>query len=105
MEAEALKDEICRLLENKKAEEIKVLDIRKKTDIADYFIICSTQSTRHAQSLADFIIFELEQIGIKPIGVEGMELGQWVVLDYDRVVVHIFFEPVRKVYNLEELWE
>ena len=104
MKSEVLKDEIISLLESKKAEDIVAIDLRKKVDFADFFVICSTHSTRHAQGLADFVMLELEKLGIKPIGVEGLELGQWIVLDYNTVVVHIFYQPVRELYALEELW-
>jgi len=104
MESQVLAEEVIRLLESKKAEDILLIDIRKKVDYADFMIICSAHSTRHTQGLADYITFELEKLGIKPLGVEGYELGQWVVLDFGTVVVHIFYEPIRKVYDLEELW-
>ena len=104
MRSEVLKDIIVNLLVSKKAEDIVIINMKEKVDFTDFFIICNTHSTRHAQGLADYIIFELEKLGIKPIGVEGLELGQWIVLDYDVVVVHIFYEPIRKVYDLEELW-
>lgn len=99
-----LAEEIVNLLEAKKAEDILVIDVRNKVDYADYFIICSAHSTKHTQGLSDHVMFELEKIGIKPLGIEGFELGQWIVLDYDTVIVHIFYEPIRKVYSLEELW-
>jgi len=104
VKSDILKDEIVNLLESKKAEDIVVIDLRGKVDFADFFVICSTHSTRHAQGLADFLLLELEKLGIKPIGIEGLELGQWIVLDYNSVVVHIFYEPVREIYALEELW-
>jgi len=104
MESEALAKEIINLLESKKAEEIILIDVRKKVDYADFFIICSTHSTKHAQGLCEFITLELERLGIKPLGVEGLELGQWVVMDYETVIVHIFYEPIRRIYALEELW-
>ncbi|NPA39722.1 MAG: ribosome silencing factor [Thermodesulfobacteria bacterium] len=104
MESKVLAEEIENLLKSKKAEDIIVIDISKKVDYADFMIICSAHSTRHTQGLADYIIFELERLGIKPLGVEGYELGQWIVVDFNTVVVHIFYEPIRKVYALEELW-
>lgn len=99
-----LAEEIVNLLEAKKAEDIVVIDVRNKVDYTDYFIICSAHSTRHTQGLSDHIVFELEKLGIKPLGIEGFEIGQWIVLDYDNVIVHIFYEPIRKIYSLEELW-
>jgi len=104
MEVEKLKDLIIKLLEDKKGEEILPIDLRKRVDFADYFLLCSAHSTKHAQGLADHVILELEKIGIMPLSVEGMELGNWIVLDYGSIVVHIFYEPIRRLYNLEELW-
>ncbi len=104
MESKILAEEILKLLESKKAEDIVLIDIRDKVDYADYLIICSAHSTKHTQGLTDFVIFELEKFGIKPLNIEGFELGQWIVIDFDSVIVHIFYEPIRKVYALEELW-
>ncbi len=104
MDVERLKDLIIKLLEDKKGEEILPIDLRKKVDFADYFLLCSAHSTKHAQGLADYVTLELKKIGIMPLSVEGMELGNWIVLDYGSIVVHIFYEPIRRLYNLEELW-
>ncbi len=104
MDSKILAEEIINLLESKKAEEITLIDVRKKIDYADFFIICSAHSTKHTQGLCEFIISEMEKLNIKPLGIEGLELGQWIVIDYDTVIVHIFYEPIRKIYALEELW-
>lgn len=104
MDSKILAEEIINLLELKKAEEIILIDVRKKIDYTDFFIICSAHSTKHTQGLCEFIISEMEKLSIKPLGIEGLELGQWIVIDYDTVIVHIFYEPVRRVYALEELW-
>jgi len=104
VDSKILAEEIINLLESKKAEEITLIDVRKKIDYADFFIICSAHSTKHTQGLCEFIISEMEKLNIKPLGIEGLELGQWIVIDYDTVIVHIFYEPIRKIYALEELW-
>ncbi len=104
MDVEKLKELIIKLLEDKKGEEILPIDLRKKVDFADYFLLCSAHSTKHAQGLADYVTLELEKIGIIPLSVEGMEQGNWIVLDYGSIVVQIFYEPIRRLYNLEELW-
>jgi len=104
MDVEGLKDLMIKLLEDKKGEEILPIDLRKKVDFADYFLLCSAHSTKHAQGLADYVTLELEKIGIIPLSVEGMEQGNWIVLDFGSIVVHIFYEPIRRLYNLEELW-
>jgi ribosome-associated protein len=104
MESKVLAEIILKLLEDKKAENIVLIDVKDKVDYADYFIICSAHSTKHTQGLSDYILFELEKIGIKPLGIEGAELGQWIILDFDSVIVHLFYEPIRQVYALEDLW-
>ena len=104
MESKVLAEIILKLLEDKKAENIVLIDVMDKVDYADYFIICSTHSTKHTKGLSDYILFELEKIGIKPLGIEGAELGQWIILDFDSVIVHLFYEPIRQVYALEDLW-
>jgi ribosome-associated protein len=104
MDVERLKDLIIKLLEDKKGEEILPINLRKKVDFTDYFLLCSAHSTKHAQGLADYVTLELKKIGIMPLSVEGMEQGNWIVLDYGSIVVHIFYEPIRRLYNLEELW-
>ena len=104
MDSKILAEEIINLLESKKAEEITLIDVRKKIYYADFFIICSAHSTKHTQGLCEFIISEMEKLNIKPLGIEGLELGQWIVIDYDTVIVHIFYEPIIKIYALEELW-
>jgi len=104
MDVERLKDLMIKLLEDKKGEEILPIDLRKKVDFADYFLLCSAHSTKHAQGLADYVTLELEKIGIMRLSVEGMEQGNWIVLDFGSIVVHIFYEPIRRLYNLEELW-
>jgi len=104
MEKKEKLDKILKLLSDKKAEDIVVIDISKKVDFADFFVICTAQSSRHAQGLSDYVYFELEKEGIRPFGIEGYETGNWIILDYEDIIVHIFLEPTRNLYALEELW-
>ena len=78
--------------------------MREITSIADYFIICSGRSDRQVQSIAQGIEENLGPMGIHPLSVEGMSRGQWVLMDFADVVVHIFYQPVREFYDLEGLW-
>jgi ribosome-associated protein len=88
----------------KKAYDLVVLDVRGLTDLADYFLICSGRSDTQVQAIAQSIEENLSPLGHRPVSVEGVRLGQWALIDYADVVVHIFYPPVREYYDLERLW-
>ena len=90
--------------QGKKALDIVVMDLRGKTAITDYFILCSGRSSRQVMAIADHIQTEMRDNRIRPLGVEGVGSGQWILLDYDTVVIHVFYDPIRRFYNLEGLW-
>lgn len=92
-------------LEDKKAKNITVIDIRKLTTIAHYFIIASGTSNTHIKTLADNLIEKLSKMGIRPLRIEGYNFARWILIDYDDVVVHIFHEEDREYYGLERLWQ
>jgi ribosome-associated protein len=81
-----------------------VLKVTEFCSFADYFIICSGGSHRHVLALAQHVEEALARTGLKPLGVEGLEEGQWVLMDYNIMVIHIFLQPRREFYNLEDLW-
>jgi ribosome-associated protein len=81
-----------------------LLEVTEFCSFADYFIICSGGSRRHVLALAQHLEEAMARAGLKPMGVEGLEEGQWVLLDYNIMVVHIFMQPLREFYNLEDLW-
>jgi ribosome-associated protein len=87
-----------------KAYDLVVLEMGGISSIADYFVICSGRSDTQVQAIADAIDENLRQRGERPLAVEGVPHGQWVLMDYGDVVVHIFYVPVREFYNLERLW-
>jgi len=89
----------------KKAIDLVVVDVAALTSITDYLIICTGRSDRQVQSIAQAIEETLKAERTRPISVEGMRRGQWVLLDYGDVVVHVFYQPVREFYDLERLWE
>ena len=88
----------------KKAIGLVILDVRELTSIADVFIICSGNSNRQVSAIAEHILVDLKKQGVKPLSVEGIKEGHWVLLDYGHVIIHIFYEPVRDFYDLEGLW-
>ena len=81
-----------------------LLEVTKFCSFADFFILCSGGSQRHVTALAQHVEEALAQAGVKPLGVEGLEEGQWVLMDYNTMVIHIFLQPQREFYNLEGLW-
>ena len=87
-----------------KGRDIVVLDVSKVSDIASYFVIVSGRSDRQVQGISNRILDGLVEDGTKPFSTDGLEQGQWVLIDYSDVVVHVFYEPVRERYNLEGLW-
>ncbi len=89
---------------NAKAENLVVLDVRGLASFTDYFVIMNGRSTRHVQGIAEAIEGELRSKRIKASQAEGLQEGMWVLLDFDDVVVHIFYYDQRKFYDLEGLW-
>ncbi len=88
----------------KKAIDPVILDMKGITSFADYFVICSGKSDRQVRAIADHIEIVLKQRHILPSHIEGQETGQWVLMDYNDVIVHIFLEPVRTFYDIEGFW-
>jgi ribosome-associated protein len=91
-------------LEDAKTQNIAVLDVRKISDFTDYMVIATGTSNRHVQSSADKVVETLRGHGVRPVGIEGKQLGDWVLIDFGDVVVHIMREQTRDFYNLEKLW-
>ena len=81
-----------------------VLELTGLTVIADYFVICSGESTTQVRAIAEFVEQELSKKGLKPIGREGLDYSHWVLLDFGDVIVHVFEKETRAYYNLEKLW-
>ena len=88
----------------KKALHLVVMDVHELSSVADVFIICSGRSNRQVKAISEHILVELKKQNIKPLSIEGMSEGHWVLMDYGHVIIHIFYEPVRSFYDLESLW-
>ena len=96
---------IAAALDDMKAVNVKRLDVRGLTDIADTMIIASGNSDRHVRSIAERVIEHAKTAGIRPYGVEGAQDGEWVLVDFPDVMVHVMLPRVREFYALERLWD
>ena len=101
----SLKAVVVEALEDMKAANIKVLDVRPLTDITDTMVIASGTSDRHVRSVADRVIEKAKEAGFRPFGIEGENEGEWVLVDLPDVLVHIMMPRVREFYGLEKLWD
>ncbi|MHB8810228.1 MAG: ribosome silencing factor [Desulfobulbaceae bacterium] len=99
-----LAQECARIALDTKAEDVVILDVRGLTSFTDFFVIMSGRSTRHVQGLAEALGSELGSKRISSKNCEGLKEGLWVLLDYNDVVVHIFYKDTRAFYDLEGLW-
>ena len=104
MDAEQLKQLVVDALEDVKGLDIRILDVRDKTSVTDILVIAGGSSARQVQALADNVRQKAKEAGNPPIGVEGEDTGDWVLVDLGDVVVHVMRPEVRDFYNLEKLW-
>jgi ribosome-associated protein len=96
---------ITSALEDMKAVNVRVLDVRGLTDIADTMIIASGNSDRHVRSIAERVVEKAKAAGSRPLGTEGARDGEWVLVDLQDILVHVMLPRVREFYGLERLWE
>ncbi|MBC8569265.1 ribosome silencing factor [Zongyangia hominis] len=104
MEPLALTKKVAKILDDKKAVDIKAIKIKDLSIIADYFIIATGTSTTQVKALADEVEYQLSQMGLEPNKTDGYQSSTWVVLDYYDVMVHVFCGDQREFYSLERLW-
>ncbi len=91
-------------LDDAKAHDVAVLDVRHVSDFTDYMVIATGTSNRHVQSTADKVVAALRERGVRPVGTEGEKTGDWILIDFGDVVAHVMREQTRDFYNLEKLW-
>ena len=103
--APSLKTVITDALADMKALQVKLLDVRGLTDIADFMVIASGTSDRHVRSVAQRVVEKAKEAGFRPLGVEGQQDGDWVLIDLSEVIVHVMLPRVREFYGLEKLWD
>lgn len=104
LRSDEIAKEAARVLNDKKAADISVLNISEITIMADYFVICTANSVPQVKALTDELLKKLDEKGVKALRVEGLQSATWVLLDFGSVIVHIFKGEVRDFYNLDRLW-
>jgi ribosome-associated protein len=97
-------EKIVTTLDSKRAEDIQVIKIGDLTILGDYFVIANGTSSTHTKTLSDEVEYQLSEIGEEPRNIERDNSNNWIVLDYNDIVVHVFYKETRSFYNLENLW-
>lgn len=105
LQNKALVSFVIEKIEDLKGRDIVTLEISKKSNFADYMIVCSGNSNRHVKSIAHAVTTECRAGGVEPLGVEGNDVGEWSLVDLGDVVVHIMTDAARDNFQLEELWQ
>ncbi len=104
MELEELQELVFGALDDMKAQNVKVLDVRGKSTITDIMLVATGTSTRHVKSIADNVALSAKNAGEQPLGTEGERDSEWVLVDLNEIVVHVMTPSTRDFYNLEKLW-
>ncbi len=104
MQPEAIKKIALKALDELKAENVLVLDVRKYASFTDFMIFASGKSTRHVKSIANEVIETAKKASLPPIGIEGEDVGEWILVDLGDVIVHVMLPDTRQFYELEKLW-
>ena len=104
MNLQQLKDFAIDKIDDLKGRDITVLDVAEKSTVTDIMVICSGNSKRHVQSIAEHVATEAKHAGMKPLGIEGQDTGEWILVDLGDVVVHVMQDDSRDFYQLEKLW-
>lgn len=104
MQTEQLIEKVQTILDDMKARDLVVIDVKGKSSVTDYMMIASGTSRRHVLSMADEVLQKVKEMGIKPMGSEGQEGGDWVLVDLGDIVVHVMMPDARSFYDLERLW-
>ncbi len=105
MQAEKIREVVVNALEDLKADNISVLDVKDRTSVTDYMVIASGTSNRHVQSLANNVLCEAKEHGLRPLGTEGGTGSDWVLVDLGEIVVHVMMPATRSFYDLERFWQ
>ena len=104
MQISKIKDSIEKILDNNKAQNVKSINLKNKSYLADYMIIASGTSSRHLQSLSEILVEELKKLGLNNCKIEGKDSTDWKLVDTQDIIVHIFHPEKREFYDLENMW-
>lgn len=104
MQLEQLKALVLETLDDMKARDVTLMDVRGKTAVTDYMVVASGTSDRHVKAIAETVAFRAKDAGEPPLGTEGVKEGEWALVDLNGVVVHVMLPKVRDFYALERLW-
>lgn len=104
MDSEELSELVIQILDDMKARDIVKLDVRQLTSVTDYMVVASGTSSRHVKAIADEVIEKCKAEGQRPVGVEGQQGSEWILIDLQDALVHVMLPKVRDFYNLEKLW-
>ena len=104
MEISKIKNNIEKILDNNKAQNITSINLKNKSYIADYMIIASGTSSRHLQALSEILVAELKKIGLNNCKIEGRNSNDWKLVDTQDIIIHIFHPEKREFYDLENMW-
>lgn len=104
MLAEHIRDLAVNALDDLKGKEIKVIDVRRNSNVTDFMIMVSGSSDRQVRGLANHVIHKAKEQGVRPLGIEGENFGEWILVDLGDVIVHVMQPHIRDFYNLEKLW-
>ena len=105
IQAESLKSIALKALDELKANDVQTLDVRDRSSFTDFMVFASGTSTRHVGALAESVVEAVTEAGLQPLGVEGEEVGEWILVDLGDVIVHVMLPEVRLMYELEKLWQ
>ncbi|NKN32745.1 ribosome silencing factor [Marichromatium bheemlicum] len=104
MQLEQLRELVLETLNDMKANDIEVIDVRGKTAVTDFMVIASGTSDRHVKAIAETVAFRAKDAGEAPLGTEGLAEGEWALVDLNGIVLHVMLPKVRDFYSLERLW-
>lgn len=104
MQTNEMKQVVLNALDELKADNVNVIDVKDRTSVTDFMVFASGTSSRHVKSLADNVISEVKEHGARPLGIEGADASDWVLVDLGEIVVHVMMPATRSFYDLERFW-